>query len=58
MNKTTILLPEDLQQRAKRLARKRGTTLSGMIRKQLEHAVAEDDEVGQKRVDDPICITL
>jgi hypothetical protein len=54
MNKTTILLPDDLQKRAKRLAKKRGTTLSGLIRKQLEQAVTENEVANQNRSEDPL----
>lgn len=54
MNKTTILLPENLQKRARKLAKKRGTTLSGFIRKQLEQAVSEDDSDVVNRKDDPL----
>jgi len=54
MNKTTILLPENLQKRAKTLAKKRGTTLSGFIRKQLERAVNEDESDVVNRKEDPL----
>ncbi|MDA0345967.1 MAG: ribbon-helix-helix domain-containing protein [Verrucomicrobia bacterium] len=54
MNKTTILLPDDLQKRARSLAKKNGTTLSGLIRKQLEQAVTEDGGATQIRSEDPL----
>ena len=54
MNKTTILLPDDLRNRARTLAKKRGTTLSGLIRKQLEQAVNEDESAIQNRTEDPL----
>ena len=54
MNKTTILLPEDLQKRAKLLAKKRGTTLTGLIRKQLEAAVIENEGEDLQRKEDPL----
>lgn len=54
MSKTTILLPDDLLQRAKFLAKKKGTTLSGMIRKQLEAAVVENEDEDLQRKEDPL----
>lgn len=54
MIKTTILLPEDLQKRAKLLAKKKGTTLTGLIRKQLEAAVVQDEGAEVERAEDPL----
>lgn len=54
MNKTTILLPEDLQERARKLAKKQGTTLSGLIRTHLEQAVSGDEKANQTRSEDPL----
>lgn len=54
MNRTTILLPDELQRHARRLAKKRGTTLSGLIRKQLEQAVTENEAVNERRREDPL----
>jgi hypothetical protein len=54
MNKTTILLPEELQKRASSLAKKRGTTLSGLIRAQLQEAVSGDENANQNRNEDAL----
>ena len=54
MNKTTILLPEDLKRRASALAKKRGTTLSAFIRKQLERSVEQDEANVGSRKEDPL----
>ncbi len=54
INKTTILLPDDLQRRAKNIAKKRGTTLSGLIRTQLERVVGESEASNRSRAEDPL----
>lgn len=40
MHRTTILLPEDLQRRASRLARREGVSLAELIRSALEERLA------------------